>query len=62
MKSSLTATRLARSLLILVVILGVSAMIASWAGYERIGFSALRNDEVARAVFFRLRLPRDIGC
>jgi len=58
MKSSLTATRLARSMAILAVILGASALIALWSGYERIDLAALRNDDVARAVFFRLRLPR----
>src|SRR5579871_3890965 len=50
--------RLTRSLLILVAVLALSTLIALWAGYQRLDLDALRHDEMARAIFFRLRLPR----
>src|SRR3984893_6195992 len=50
--------RLTRSLLILLAVLALSTLIALWAGYQRLDLTALRYDEAARAVFFRLRLPR----
>jgi iron complex transport system permease protein len=50
--------RLTRSLLILLVVLALSTLIALWVGYQRLDLTALRQDEAARAVFFRLRLPR----
>src|SRR3984957_8230621 len=50
--------RLTRSFLILLAVLALSTLIALWAGYQRLDISALRYDEAARAVFFRLRLPR----
>src|ERR1700731_403607 len=50
--------RLTRSLLILLAVLALSTLIALWAGYQRLDLAALRYDEAARAVFFRLRLPR----
>jgi len=53
-------TRLIRSLLILLGVLAVSIVISLWVGYQRLDFETLRHDEVARAVFFELRLPRVI--
>src|ERR1700680_415814 len=50
--------RLTRSFLILLAVLVLSTLIALWAGYQRLDLTALRHDEVARAVFFNLRLPR----
>jgi iron complex transport system permease protein len=51
-------TALVRSLIVLAAVLAASALIATWAGYERIDLHALQHDATARAVFFRLRLPR----
>jgi iron complex transport system permease protein len=53
-----TEGRLARALAILVVVLAASALISLWAGYRRMDLATLRHDEVARAIFFRLRVPR----
>ncbi len=50
--------RLTRSLLILLAVLALSTFVALWAGYQRLDIAALRYDDAARAVFFRLRLPR----
>ena len=44
-------------LTLLVVLMGCAA-IALWAGYRHLDFASLRDDPIARAVFFRLRLPR----
>lgn len=49
---------LARALAMLVVLLAASALVASWAGYQRLDWYALGHDATAREVFFRLRLPR----
>jgi len=49
---------LARALAILVLALAAATLIASWAGYQRIDWNTLSHDATARAVFFRLRLPR----
>src|SRR5713226_692965 len=53
-----TEARLARALAILLVVLAVSALISLWAGYRRMDLATLRHDDVARAIFFRLRVPR----
>lgn len=50
--------RLPRALLLLTAVLLVSTVIALWVGYAPIAFSDLRGDEMARLLFFRLRLPR----
>jgi len=50
--------RLTRAFVILLTVLALSTLIALWAGYQRLDLAALRYDEAARAVFFRLRLPR----
>jgi iron complex transport system permease protein len=36
----------------------VCTVVSLWAGYRQITFATLRHDEVARSIFFRLRLPR----
>lgn len=54
----LVKARLARSLGILLALLAAAAMVAAWAGYQPLDLNALRHDETARVVFFRLRLPR----
>ena len=52
--------RLLGSMGFLLIVLGACTLISLWAGYREINFSALRHDEIARTVFFRLRLPRVI--
>ena len=47
-----------RATVILGALLLGSAFIASFAGYQPIHFSTLLEDDVARAVFLRLRAPR----
>lgn len=57
-KSPNAERRLMRSLLITLFVLTVCSLVALWAGYERINIFRLPQDEIARSVFFRLRLPR----
>jgi iron complex transport system permease protein len=42
----------------LLLVVAVSALVSLWAGYRRMDLATLRHDEVARAIFFRLRVPR----
>ena len=58
LRENATRTRLIRPLAFLLPILVLSAFVALWFGYQRLDFTALRYDETARAIFFRLRLPR----
>src|SRR5579883_3273144 len=44
--------------IILVLTLAACALAALWAGYREITWGILRHDEMARSIFFRLRLPR----
>jgi iron complex transport system permease protein len=53
-----SAGRLPRALLLLALVLVVSTFVALWVGYAPIAFADLRGDEMARLLFFRLRLPR----
>lgn len=53
-------TRLCGAIGILVLVLSICTLVSLWAGYSAINLAALRHDEVARNVFFRLRLPRVI--
>src|SRR5215204_1039686 len=46
------------ALLLLFAILILSVLIGLYAGYQPLNLAALTNDPIARAVFFRLRLPR----
>jgi iron complex transport system permease protein len=57
---STRSTKLAlfRGIAILTLVLAAATLVGLWSGYREIGFSALRDDETARTVFFRLRLPR----
>jgi iron complex transport system permease protein len=57
-KQKPAAKRLPRALLLLAAVLVVSTAVALWAGYAPIAFADLRGDEMARLLFFRLRLPR----
>lgn len=47
-----------RSLLLLTCFLTLCTIVALWTGYEPITLEKLRSDEMARLLFFRLRLPR----
>jgi iron complex transport system permease protein len=50
--------KLFRALLLLAVFVGIAAAVALWSGYEPVTLARLRTDEITRALFFRLRLPR----
>ncbi|HZU24338.1 MAG TPA: iron ABC transporter permease [Bryobacteraceae bacterium] len=50
--------RLIRALAISAAVLAAAILFGVWAGYERITPDLLRHDPIARAVFFRVRLPR----
>lgn len=52
--------RLVRALVISSVVLIAAFLLGIWAGYEHITPELLRRDAIARAVFFRVRLPRVI--
>jgi ABC-type Fe3+-siderophore transport system permease subunit len=47
-----------RTMLILLTLLALAALLALWAGSQTISLAQLRNDELSRTLFFRLRLPR----
>ena len=53
-----SAGRLPRALLLLAFVLALSTAVALRAGYEPIAFADLSGAEMARLLFFRLRLPR----
>jgi iron complex transport system permease protein len=55
-----TKKRLTISVGILLLLLCLCTLIGLWAGYREITMAVLRNDEMARNVFFRIRLPRVI--
>ncbi|HEV2764789.1 MAG TPA: iron chelate uptake ABC transporter family permease subunit, partial [Pyrinomonadaceae bacterium] len=57
-QSSPAGARLRRALLILSGALVASTLVALWVGYQPLDLTALRHDETARTVFFKLRLPR----
>ncbi len=50
--------RLFRALAILALFLLVATGVSLWAGYERVTISGLLHDQLVRALFIRLRLPR----
>ena len=52
--------RLGRALSLLVLALIAGTLISLWVGYRQLDLMALRHDEVARTLFFQLRLPRVI--
>src|SRR5581483_3221436 len=51
-------TRLWRALLISAALLVAAFLLGIWAGYEHITPQSLQHDAIARAVFFRVRVPR----
>jgi len=58
LKSVPAANRLRFTIVLLVIVLIVAVVIALSTGYQPLNFAALQNDDVARTIFFRLRLPR----
>ena len=53
-----TSGRLVRALAFFFVVVCLATVFALSTGYQPIGWSELRTDEVTRTIFFRLRLPR----
>jgi len=51
-------SRLFGPLCLLLAVLGACTLVSLWAGDREINLAVLRNDSIARSVFFRLRLPR----
>ena len=49
---------LARPLVLALLFLAASTLVALWAGYRPLNLSLLREDPMARTLFFELRLPR----
>ena len=60
LKSLTTSNRLRLALVLLMVALVATAFVALSVGYQSFDLETLRNDEMARAIFFDLRLPRVI--
>src|SRR5829696_2209788 len=50
--------RLRFAITVLFTILLLSVLIGLYVGYQPLDVAALKNDPIARAVFFRLRMPR----
>src|SRR5258708_21519184 len=50
--------RLQVALPLLIIFLIIALLIGLYVGYQPLDLAALRSDPIARAVFFRLRLPR----
>src|SRR5258705_10381129 len=50
--------RLQVALPLLIIGLIIAFLIGLYVGYQPLSFTALKTDPIARAVFFRLRLPR----
>ncbi len=51
-------SRFFAALLLLTLVLLITTVVALWFGYAPMSLAALRSDEAARSLFFRLRLPR----
>ena len=52
------SVRLRFAIPLLFLILAVSVLIGLYIGYQPLDLTALKSDPIARAVFFRLRMPR----
>ncbi len=55
---AVAGARLGRALVLLTLLLVVATFVSLWLGYAPMSWAVLRTDEGARALFFRLRLPR----
>src|SRR5581483_6472709 len=54
----MSRARLVRALVIGALLLACAFLIGVWSGYTHITPHLLREDPIARAVFYRVRLPR----
>src|SRR5260370_4617674 len=52
------SARLSWAIPLLLVILAIALAVGLYIGYKNLDLTALRDDPLARSVFFRLRLPR----
>src|SRR5713226_5344760 len=52
------SARLSWAIPLLLVVLALSLAVGLYVGYKNLDLTALRDDPLARSVFFRLRLPR----
>src|SRR5258708_7481533 len=52
------SARLSWAIPLLLVILAIALAVGLYVGYKNLDLTALRDDPLARSVFFRLRLPR----
>ena len=59
-KRARVGLRLRVAVPLLIAGLIIAFLIGLYVGYQPLSFAALKNDPIARAVFFRLRLPRVI--
>src|SRR6266540_7389258 len=57
-KRARVGIRLRVALPLLIIGLIIAFLVGLYVGYQPISFAALKTDPIARAVFFRLRLPR----
>src|SRR3979411_983225 len=57
-KRARVGIRLRVALPLLIIGLIIAFLVGLYVGYQPLSFAALRTDPIARAVFFRLRLPR----
>src|SRR5258708_12911894 len=57
-KRARVGLRLRVALPLLIIILIIAFLVGLYVGYQPLSFAALKTDPIARAVFFRLRLPR----
>ena len=49
---------LRRPLILVLLFLMISTLVSLWVGYRLLDLNQLLEDETARSLFFRLRLPR----
>jgi len=57
-KRARVGLRLRVALPLLIIILIIAFLVGLYVGYQPLSLAALKTDPIARAVFFRLRLPR----
>src|SRR5437773_4379952 len=57
-KRARVSLRLRVALPLLIIILIIAFLVGLYVGYQPLSLAALKTDPIARAVFFRLRLPR----
>src|SRR5205823_2445537 len=57
-KRARVGLRLRVALPLLIILLIVAFLVGLYVGYQPLSLAALKSDPIARAVFFRLRLPR----